>query len=175
MGTEETKDSNRLVNAYHAVVKQLHNLVDKTEKEVEEVKPKIIHAFENIDEQAEHLGELTREEIDLINAYIVRDLHDAADFVEENKAEFKDWVNLQSDLVEDKLLDSFPLLIDETRLALDQIKERADRFGEWHTGEVVAPGVFECKQCNKQLHMHKTAHIPPCAGCKGTVFKRVYR
>ena len=172
MKTEDTGESNRLTNAYNAIINQLHQLVGKAEKQV---KPKIIHAFENLDEQAEHLGDLTREEIDLLNAYIVRDLHDAAEFIEENSLEFKDWMNLKLDLVENTLLDSMPVLVDETRLALDQLKERADRFGEWHTGEVVAPGVFECKGCEKRIELNKTAHIPPCAKCHGTVFKRVHR
>lgn len=171
MSETNNKETNRLVNAYHAVVKQLHELVEKTEKQV---KPKIVHAFENLDEQAEHLGELTREELDLINAYIARDLHDAAEFIGENSTEFKDWMNLKIDLVEDKLLDTMPKLVDETRLALDAIKQRANRFGEWHTGEVVAPGKFECKTCGKQIELHHTAHIPPCAGCRGTKYKRVY-
>ena len=171
MAKGHSEESNRLVNAYNAVVHQLHDLVTRAEKQV---KPKIIHAFENLDEQAEHLGELTREELDLINAYIARDLHDAAEFIEENSAEFKDWLNLQVDLVENKLLDSFPPLVDETRLALEQLRERADRFGEWHTGEVVAPGVFECKSCQKQIELHKTAHIPPCPKCHSTIFKRVH-
>jgi len=168
----EREESSRLVNAYNAIVHQLHDLVIKAEKQV---KPKIIHAFENLDEQAEHLGELTREELELINAYIARDLHDAAEFIEENSVEFKDWLNLQTDLVENKILDSFPPLVDETRLALEQLRERADRFGEWHTGEVVAPGVFECKSCQKQIELHKTAHIPPCPKCHGSVFKRVHQ
>lgn len=171
MSEGNNTESNRLVNAYHAVIDQLHHLVEKAEKQV---KPKIVHALENVDEQAEHLGELTREEIDLINAYIVRDLHDAAEFIEENSLEFKDWMNLQTDLVEGKLLETLPVLVDETRLALDQIKKRADRFGEWHTGEVVAPGTFECKTCKKKIEIHKTAHIPPCASCHGSIFKRVY-
>jgi len=165
-------DSHRLVNAYNAIVYQLHRLVKNTEKEI---KPRIIHAFENLDEQAEHLGELTRDEIDLINAYIVRDLHDAAEFLEENGVEFKDWLNVQADLVENKLLEAMPVLIDETRLALDDIEEMADRFGEWHTGEIVAPGTFQCTGCDKQIEIHKTAHIPPCAKCHGTVYKRVHR
>lgn len=172
MAAENKQDSNRLVNAYNAIMKQLHQLVDKTDKEI---KPKIIHALENIDDQAEHLGELTREEMELLNAYITRDLHDAAEFLEENSAEFKDWINLQTDLVEGQLLDVMPPLVDETRLALEQIRERADRFGEWHTGEVVAPGLFECKQCHKQIELHKTAHIPPCPKCHGSVYKRVHR
>lgn len=172
MSDADKTESNRLVNAYNAIMNQLHQLVDKADKDI---KPKIIHALENIDEQAEHLGELTREEIELLNAYITRDLHDAAEFLEENSAEFKDWINLQTDLAEGQLLEVMPPLVDETRLALEQIRERADRFGEWHTGEVVAPGMFECKKCHQQIELHKTAHIPPCPKCHGSTFKRVHR
>lgn len=169
MSESDTNNNQRLVNAYKNMVEHLRHLVDKAQ----DVKPEMLHALENAKEKAVELGELTKEEAEKISDYIIRDLHDAADFVEENRAEFNDWISLEVDLIEDKILDLLPPLIDETRLALDQLKHRAETMGEWHTGEIVSPGIFECKSCSKKLEMHKTGHIPPCPACKATVFKRV--
>ncbi|MCI0507073.1 MAG: zinc ribbon-containing protein [Gammaproteobacteria bacterium] len=167
----DTNNSNnqRLLGAYKNMIAYLHHVIDKAQG----AKPEIRHALENAREKAVELGELTREEADKISDYIMRDLHDAADFIEKNRAEFKDWISLEADLIEDKILDSLPLLIDETRLALEQLQYRAETMGEWHTGEIVAPGLFSCVNCGKKLEMHSAGHIPPCAACGATVFKRV--
>lgn len=169
MSDTPTSNNQRLVSAYKNMVEHLRHLIDKAQ----DSKPEILHAMESAREKAVELGELTKEEAEKISDYIMRDLHDAADFIEENSAEFKDWISLEVDLIEDKILDSLPPLVDETRLALEQLKHRAETMGEWHTGEIVAPGIFRCINCGKKLEMHTTGHIPPCAACKTTVFKRV--
>lgn len=169
MNQPGTNSNQRLVQAYKNMVEHLRDLVDKAQ----EIKPEMLHALENAKDKAVELGGLTREEAEKISDYIIRDLHDAADFIEENRAEFSDWISLEVDLIEDKILELLPPLIDETRLALEQLKHRAETMGEWHTGEIVSPGIFACSNCQKHLEMRKTGHIPPCPACKGTVFKRV--
>ncbi|MGD8571310.1 MAG: zinc ribbon-containing protein [Gammaproteobacteria bacterium] len=166
--TNSDKDK-KLVDAHKTMVERVRKTMDE---EKQETTPKVLHALENAKEKAIELGEVTREEAELVSDYIVRDLHDAADFIERNRAEFKDWLNLEMDIIEDTILDSLPPLVDETRLALDQLKHRADSVGEWHTGEIVSPGKFICKSCDKTLEIHKTGHIPPCPSCKGTKFRR---
>jgi polyhydroxyalkanoate synthesis regulator phasin len=169
MSESDSNSNQRLINAYKNMLEHLRVLMDKAQ----DVKPEVLHALDTAKEKVVEVGELTREEAEKISDYIIRDLHDAADFIEENRAEFNDWISLETDLIEDKILDLLPPLIDETRLALDQLKHRAETMGEWHTGEIVSPGLFECKSCGKKLEMHKSGHIPPCSGCKATVFKRV--
>ena len=169
MRDTDTSNNQRLLSAYKNMVAHLHHLIDKAQ----DTKPEIQHALETAREKAVQLGELTREEAEKISDYIMRDLHDAADFIENNRAEFKDWISLEADLIEDKILDTLPLLIDETRLALEQLKQRAETMGEWRSGEIVAPGIFRCLHCGKQLEMHTTGHIPPCASCNKKLFKRV--
>lgn len=169
MSESNSSNRNNLVNAYKTMMERLRKTLDKAQQGV---KPEFFHALDNVKEKAVELGELTREEAETISDYIVRDLHDAADFLEKNRAEFSDWINLEMDLIEDTILDSLPPLVDETRLALDQLKNRAESVGEWHTGEIVAPGQFVCKSCNKTVELQKTGHIPPCPACKGTKFRR---
>ena len=170
MSEPNSTGQKNLVNAYKKMVERLRKA---TEKAQHDVKPEVFNALETAKNKAVELGELTRDEAELISDYIVRDLHDAADFIEKNRAEFKDWINLEMDIIEDTILDSLPPLIDETRLALDQLKHRAETVGEWHTGEIVSPGQFVCKACGKTLELHKTGHIPPCPACKATKFRRL--
>ena len=40
----------------------------------------------------------------------------------------------------------------------------------YHTGEITSAGTLVCTQCGEKLHFDKTARIPPCPKCKGTVF-----
>jgi len=62
--------------------------------------------------------------------------------------------------------------VDKTTIELDQLKARADRLGEWHTGEITGPGTLVCSACNELIHFHKTGHIPPCPKCHATIYKR---
>lgn len=42
------------------------------------------------------------------------------------------------------------------------------------TGEITSAGTLTCQACGEQLHFEKTARIPPCPKCKGTVFTKSY-
>lgn len=170
MSDSNSGGAKNLVTAYKKMVERWRNTLDKAQHGA---KPELFHALETAKNKAVELGELTRDEAELIGDYIVRDVHDAAEFIEKNRAEFKDWINLEMDIIEDTLLDSLPLLIDETRLALEQLQQRAQSVGEWHTGEIVAPGQFACKSCGKALELHHTGHIPPCPACNATTFRRL--
>ena len=166
---DSNNNSDRLIHAYRSMMKHLHQIFTSVQ---DDIKPRIKHALGTVSDVTNHLGELTKEEVETVRDYVARDLHDAAKYIEDNGAEFKDWMNLEVNLVEDLVIDWMPILVDETRLVLDEFKQQADRLGEWHTGEVVAPGVFQCVSCGKPLELYKVGHIPPCASCKATVFKR---
>lgn len=165
----KTSNTDRLIHAYRDMVKYLHQVFSTVQ---DDIKPRIKHTLETVSDVTDHLQELTKEEVETVRDYIIRDLHDAAKYIEDNGAEFKDWMNLEVNLVEDLVVDWMPILVDETRLALDEFKQQADQLGVWHTGEIVSPGVFKCVKCGKQLELYKVGHIPPCASCNGAEFRR---
>jgi len=74
--------------------------------------------------------------------------------------------------VEGRIADALSLLVDKTKLELAELAERAQTFGEWHTGEVTGPGTLVCKSCGEELHYEKPGHIPPCPKCRGTSYRR---
>ena len=153
----DSNNSNRLASGYQKLMEFLHE------------KPQIDHALERLSEWEE----LSREEVAKIGDYLKRDLHDAAIFISENGSELKDWLKFDIDLVEGKIGETFSKMVDETRETLKDIEHEASRVGEWHTGEVVGIGTFECKSCGELIHFHKPGHIPPCPKCRGTKYRRL--
>ncbi len=131
------------------------------------------HAIDAAMEKASELGELTREEAEEVAGYVRRDLHDAADFINESGSELRDWLRFDLDVVEQSLAEMFAQMVDHTKLELDKLEKMANAVGEWHTGEIVGIGTLECKGCGEQLHFHKTGHIPPCPKCRGTKYRRL--
>ena len=154
--SDSNKD-NRLASGYHKLLEYLHE------------KPQIDHALERLSE----LEGLSREEVGKIGDYLKRDVEDAANFMEINGKELKDWLKYDLYMVEGTLGDAFSTMVDETRETLENFEKEASRIGEWHTGEVVGLGTFECKKCGEVIHFHKPGHVPPCPKCHGSKYRRL--
>lgn len=131
------------------------------------------HGLDSAMEKATELGELSREEAEQVSEYVLRDLHDAAEFVSDSGSELRDWLRFDLEVVEQSLGDMFAQMVDHTQLELDALEQRATALGEWHTGEIVGIGTLQCKGCGEQLHFHHTGHIPPCPKCRGTKYRRL--
>ena len=173
MSLNDQKDPlEHLVEAYDIMLKRVSDAVEKAEQTAIPVLKKNI---EQARETAIEVGELTRDEAEKIAAYLERDMHDAADFLSETGKELKDWGKFDLELIESRLLEMFANVADKTRLELDALAEQARHASMYHTGEVTGPGILACTSCGKELHFHKTGHIPPCAGCRGTEYRRTGR
>jgi Zn finger protein HypA/HybF involved in hydrogenase expression len=63
---------------------------------------------------------------------------------------------------------------DQTELEWLKMKmQAADERPVYKTGEVAAPGTFECRKCGERIHLHAPGHIPPCPKCAHTEYKRI--
>ncbi|MDH5386980.1 MAG: zinc ribbon-containing protein [Gammaproteobacteria bacterium] len=153
----DSNNSNRLAAGYQKLMELLHE------------KPQIDHALERLAEW----GELTREEVDKIADYLRRDVEDAANFMEINRKELKDWLMYDYYMIEGTLGDTFSKMVDETRETLKKFENEASRIGEWHTGEIVGLGTFECIGCGEVIHFHKPGHMPPCPRCHDSKYRRL--
>lgn len=163
MNNTDNKDEKP--HKYDSLLHKTRELMEETEKEFA---PKVQYALDTAKEKLSALEELTVEETEKLADYLKRDLVDAAEF----GGELKDWLQFETALIEDRLLDAFSTMVDHTREELDRIRAEAIRFGEWHTGEITSIGTLQCKQCGELLHFHKSGHIPPCPKCQGTSYKR---
>ena len=159
-----------LISAYERMLDRTkHALQNAGEK----AGPLVEKALDIAKQKAYELGELTREEAETVSDYVVRDIHDAANYIVEQERELGDWARLDLLLVETKLLDLFSTVVDQTKLELDQWAKNAQLFGEWNTGEITGIGTLECIQCGQTINFHKISHVPPCPKCHGTVFRRI--
>ena len=152
----------RLVDAYNRMLERIRVFID----EAEDAGGKGLQS-------AYELGELTRDEAEKIAAWLKRDAKDAADHMEKTGEELSTWFRIDMELVEAQMWEWFSRVADRTRLELDLLREQAARADEYHTGEVCAAGALVCRNCGHELHLHRTARIPPCAKCHRTVFKRL--
>ncbi|MGM0593294.1 MAG: zinc ribbon-containing protein [Pseudomonadota bacterium] len=156
----------KLEQAYDRMLDRTRETMDKADKGLHE-------ALEHAMERATELGELSREEAERVSVYVMRDLEDAAEYLGRSGNELRDWLRFDIEVVEDALAQIFSQMVDHTRVALDELEQRANALGEWHTGEIAGIGTLECKSCGEQLHFHRTGHIPPCPKCHGTKFRRI--
>lgn len=165
-----TPPTQRLIQAYRDMLDRAAAMVARAKHRG--VGSVVFDAVEQTKEQMSTLQELTREEATQIGDYLLRDIHDAAEFMAEHGHELKDWLRLDTALVEDKLVQLIAVMTDQTRLELDKLAVRAAKFGAWHAGEIVGAGTLYCKACGEILQFHRISHIPPCPKCHGTVFGR---
>ena len=117
------------------------------------------------------LNKFSGDEVDKLEAYVKRDLIDAAQHMNENGKDLSAWIGFDMALVKRDFLERFINAADQTTVALARLKLRAEAAG-YHTGELTGLGTLTCDQCGEKLHFHKPGHIPPCPKCNGTHFHR---
>ena len=145
----------------------------KEAREIKQVTAPVLHKIiDTSSEKLSELNELTREEAETISEYLKRDLKEAAEYMTKNGEEFKKWLAIDIELVENYLYDMFKEAADKTTIELAQLKDDADS-AEYHTGQITGPGVLVCDKCGENLHFKKPGHIPPCAKCNETKFHRL--
>lgn len=170
----ETTD--KLVQAYEQMLKETHEAIEKAQSEIEKAQSESVPKFrEMLDKTRDHmveLGELSREEAQKVSDFIKRDIEDAANFVAETGQDIRDWWRFDLQLMEQRMLDMFSQVADQTRLQLAQWAETARQMSLYQAGEITGPGTLVCDKCGAETHFLKAGRIPPCADCGGTRFRR---
>jgi len=161
----------RLTEAYETMLEHVHEAMQQTK---ESALPGLRDYLSEVREKMVELGELTKEEAETIAGYIERDIQDAASYLAETGEQLSAWWRFDVQQVENRLLEMFVNVADQTKLELEKLADQARAASTYHTGEVTGPGTLICKGCGKEMHFHKTGHIPPCSGCKGTEFHRAF-
>ena len=161
----------RLTAAYEQMLERVNSAIEHAEKSTI---PTLKRNVEQAREKAVELGELSREEAEKVANYIERDMEDVAQYMVESGEQLSEWWRFESDLIEDRLLEAFSKVADQTSLQLAKLAEQAKQASIYHTGEITGPGTLVCTKCGKELHFHKAGHIPPCPKCHHTEFRRVW-
>lgn len=169
MNDEKKDPVDRMVAAYESMLERVHDAADSAEKKT---LPWLRDSLQEAREKAVELGELTRDEADKISRYVERDVHEAANFIAESGQEMRDWLRFDWQLMQNRMLDMFAGMADETGQALKGFADQAREASLYHSGEVAAPGVLKCVACGEEVSFEKTGRIPACPGCGGTRFRR---
>lgn len=164
-----TSSNDKHLRAYEQMLNHARELLTDARQELT---PRLEKLLDAAKERATEIGELSREELEKISNYLRRDMYDVANFMAEDRGELRDWLRFDIEQVEERILESLSHLVDPTRVDLAEFREQAERFGEWHTGEITGPGTLVCDACGEELYFHKTGHIPPCPKCKGSKYHR---
>ena len=166
---EQDNFEKKLVDAYDKMMERVHHLLDDAE---EQAIPTLQRNIDRAKKRAVELRELSSEEAEKVAAYVKRDLHEAADYLDKTGKELSSWFSFDLQLVEERMLDLFARAADKTRLELNRLAAQAKRAQEYHTGEIAAIGTLVCDACGCEIHFKKTSRIPPCPKCHKTIFKR---
>jgi len=168
----DTNIEQKLVDAYDKMMERVSHLLDSAEKQALPVLQKNIDKAKH---QAIELKELTIEEAEKLGDYLRRDMHDAAENLQESGKDISSWFSFDIKLIEDRVLEMFAKVADKTSSELAQLAAQAKRSQEYHTGEITSIGTLACQDCDTLVHFKKTSRIPPCPKCHKTVFVRTRR
>lgn len=160
----------KLVDAYKRMLEHVH---DALENVAHKTRPSLHEAVEEAGERLTAAGEITREEGERLGNYLKRDMEDAARFMLETNEDFREWLSIDLQLVENQLLEKLMGIADRTRVELAQLDRQAREASLYHAGEIAAPGTLQCVNCGQVIHLHTAGHIPPCPKCHQRTFKRI--
>ncbi|MGF2733483.1 zinc ribbon-containing protein [Marinobacter sp. DUT-1] len=121
------------------------------------------------------LEEMTREEADLLGAYLERDLKHLMHFVDETGEGLKEWLQLDISLLEHQLADNLLSVADQTLVDTLELKQKLenDDAGHYISGEVATAGMFRCLNCSHMRCLTATSHLEPCEACGSHYYERV--
>lgn len=171
----EPTHGNRLTHAYGQMMERMKVRLEELERAEKAAFPHLSASIEHAAEKAVELGELTREEAQLIGGYLKRDIDDAGQYLSATGRDLRAWMRFDLELIEDRLLDFFQRGVDRSRLDLLGF-ENLETEGEvelYRSGEVTGPGTFQCQECGELVVYHAPALIEACPVCHKMAFLRV--
>lgn len=158
------KSASHLISAYNQMMSEMRNAFEQAEANDISLQK----ALDLAKQQAIHLGEVSAEEAHEIAEYIKRDVNDAAEFMMETSAEFYDWLMLDIEVIEHKVMELFLSVADHTRIELERFKQTnpvADQVPVYQSGEITGPGSLICEQCGLTKAFVSSDEISSCEQC----------
>ncbi|MCP5161546.1 MAG: zinc ribbon-containing protein [Hahellaceae bacterium] len=158
--------------------KVYNRMLERAEKTIAQLEVKSWEAIKaEIDEaiEFEHdLAELTREEVDLLGAYIKRDLQQFSEYVAETGQGIREWFRMDIALVEERVREALLSIADKTQVGLLELDQKIHHDpGLYMTGEIACAGMLQCSECGYMMCLTETRHIDACHQCGSHYFKRI--
>ena len=166
------KPANHLISAYNQMMQVMRDAFEKSEPQDMSLQK----ALDLAKYQAVHIGRITSEEAYEIGEYIKRDINDAAEYMMDSSAEFYDWLMLDIEVVEHKVMELFLSVADHTRIELEQFQLPEGILPQtapvYKSGEITGPGTLVCESCGKAKPFLSSDEITGCAQCGHDRFMR---
>lgn len=155
----------------------MHQLLSRVNKSLAQVEHHTVASMQHEIEQAVELEaaaeEMTKEEIDLIGAYLKRDLKHLSHFVSSTGKGLAEWLSFDVHLIEDKLLKSLLSIADKTTLEQEEFQQSlAENKEVYMAGEQVLPGSFCCQLCGEPIQITTPSILEKCVACGRVDFQR---
>ncbi len=164
----QKKPANHLISAYNQMMQEMRDAIEQADPSDMTLQK----ALDQAKHQAVHLGVTTAEEAHELSEYIKRDVNDAAEYMMDSSAEFYDWLMLDIEIIERRVIDLFLSVADHTRVELEQFKRNIpdDIPGErlvpiYKSGEITGPGILICESCGKIKPFVSSDEISNCTQC----------
>jgi len=167
----QKKSAHHLISAYNQMMKEMRDAFEQADASDMSLQKSLDLARH----QAVHLGEVTAEEAFEIGEYIKRDINDAAEYMMDSSAEFYDWLMLDIEIIERKVIDLFLSVADHTRIELEQFKQPVslpEQIPVYKSGEITGPGSLICEGCGKAKPFLSSDEITDCQQCGHNRFIR---
>ncbi len=121
------------------------------------------------------LEEMTREEADLLGAYLQRDLEHLLHFVEETGEGLKEWLQMDLSMLEQQLSERLLSVADNTLVDTLELRQKLENqdSSRYISGEVATAGMFRCLNCGHMRCLTATSHLEPCEACESRYYERV--
>jgi DNA-directed RNA polymerase subunit RPC12/RpoP len=162
----------RLREGYRVMSERVHQLLQHAG---EGMMHTLEEALLKAREQAYTLGELSREEAEVVATALKRDVEEVALTMMQAELGVKQWMDTDLTVAERRLLERVLSGADPTTLQLLRLKELwAEREqAPVHAGAEATQGAYACVTCGEIIHLEQTTTVPPCPRCKGTRFRPV--
>ncbi len=158
--------------AYQRVLQRIKESMEQAEQKTAKL---IRHEIDQAIELEEAAEEMTREELDLLQAYLKRDLSSLSHFVEATGKGVADWLKFDLQLLEDRLASLLLSVADRTALEQIELERALEKEGDdnYRAGETVIAGTFACKGCGDIYVITRPETLQACVECQAESFRRV--
>ncbi|MFO7576489.1 MAG: hypothetical protein R6W66_02050 [Pelovirga sp.] len=163
--TKQQHNEPEEVGLYGKILHRTEELLDSGRKSLDD-------ALKKAAEELTAAGQFTREQTERTMNYVRRDLQHTSDHLKTARTSLKDAVAPQRVAAGAQSL--FAKILSSAADQLSEWAEKAEHLIEFRTGEITSPGTLTCRNCGEELHMKRTAKIPPCPKCHQTLFRKSY-
>jgi len=162
------QSSNRLIDAYNHMMASIRSSFETSDDD----EMSLSKAMSMARDEITHISDVTQDEAEEISNFIKRDINDAAEYMMESSSEFSDWLMLDIEVIERKLIDLFLSVADKTRIELEQFGVQNTELSLYYSGEITGPGTLQCNACGHKVSFTTTSQIQDCTECGHNTFKR---